>query len=612
MDARPSLAERAAFIRYLKDGKRRRASGFRLGGTLVLTAAHCASGEGITVQAASEGSAASATVYFSNDLMGLAILDCPSLPAVLPVQVGMIQRRWLGAISVLAIGFPKWRDVNGEPHTAQVAGIIPLGEGRPASISTRASVTMRVSDGLPPQAGDMSPGSVWRGMSGSAVLSHEGILVGVIRSHAPAHGPATILVDTFERISSLQHDERELLERALDIRERPDWRRVRPTRPLFSTATPRSTVFIVLGAVLFLAGVFATALSMWAGFWWAPIAPAVLVATTLIASPAREGVLSEAGWGLGWGRLVALLMLAAYLGIGGTQAFSQSGLATVLSVASLWASVSILWWRVWPADLPFSATWLTTSTLLTGLIAVGSGWYILSQPEEEHSSEAYAFALVARLYGWSLLVFGWLMASASAVVLAPSRAVSVLVSSPVVAAFIGLGGSMTIAASSSRYLDSFAVGLAATGSTLVGIGVWVVLSAITLARRGHAHALARPTLILLMLLYLVFTVGDDPAAEGYWIRFGARTAPLLFGVWGLTGNWLGQGVASLVLSAYAGWYMWSLQSNIQGFPIHILALTTLCVSLAGYGLSRLGVLGHVSRLARSAVYSLNRAGLDNV
>lgn len=607
----PSYAERAVLIHYQTANGKRRASGFLIGGTKILTAAHCI-GSDMTVLSLNWDAPMPVTIDVVDPDSGFALLDGPDLGHMSYTPVGILQRRWLGAVPVTAIGFPLWRDLNGEPQSAQITGAIPLGEGRSASPGVRASTSLRVKDGLPSK--DPTVRSVWEGLSGSAVITESGVLIGVVRGHSPAHGPSTILVDTFDPLATGAG--RDLDVRALGLRDHTDWRRIRPSRTVLSTTMPKTRALLFLGSVLFLAGVFATALSSWSGLWWAPVAPALLLATLLISLPAQHDPISGAGWRFTWGRVAALSMLLVFLMTGTNQSLSTFGATTALSIASLWIAVSVLWWIAWPRELTFATTWLGTSTLLSGIILVASGWQLMqrAQVNDAVAELDYTLRLMTGALGANLLVVGTLMAVGAVLILTPNWMVAAVIVSCALCAVGVVGLAILVAAANSRFQDSSMVTMAVAGSIVLGFSVWLALGAYRLLRSASRVILSRATLILLYVATLLFEAdGARIESPVTWLWVSAA----VFGICGLLHRWCLQGVAAIIMSVLVAWMVsWGVELSASASASEYLLLpmigfTTLSIALAAYGLSRLGLLEQAGLIIRRVLYRLDRAGLDD-
>ena len=196
--------ERAKRYRY--------GSGFRLGGRLVLTAAHVVAGPAaaeITVRGPDkvphpariiEGLAG------DPDTVDLALLELCDQAAELPApQVAVVDRDAPVPVPVegcWAVGYPLFQEVESGAgvvrETAQVWGMILPAENLVAGLlSLQVTSAPRA---LPRQ--EALGQSQWSGMSGAAVLAGER-LVGVISEHAPRRGESTITVTPLASLDRL-------------------------------------------------------------------------------------------------------------------------------------------------------------------------------------------------------------------------------------------------------------------------------------------------------------------------------------------------------------------------------------------------------------------------
>src|SRR3954454_223629 len=212
--------DRAALVRFSRDGKARRASGFHVAGRFVLTADHCVDGSDHVV--AIGGDEYPATVHMRTESPGvdLAILHVPQLPEVSPIGCARVDRgkaqAWLDCV---ALGFPEWsQNAAGQSEVAPVDGRITTAEGKnppsgdgtapllPVEITNEALVTERP---LPEGLLD-DPESPWGGMSGSVLVNRDGLVLGVVRSHSSSEGPATLSVTGLDAIDTLLPGEAEV------------------------------------------------------------------------------------------------------------------------------------------------------------------------------------------------------------------------------------------------------------------------------------------------------------------------------------------------------------------------------------------------------------------
>ncbi len=140
--------KRAVLLRYTSVGGRRRGSGLRVGGPLVLTANHCANGADHMVVV--DGTDYPAQVVWRSgradvDLAILRVADLPTLPMLscARVNTGIAAR----IENCVALGFPKWNDRNGTKHRVQADGYVATGEGADpdAAVGTAEPLSFKIT-----------------------------------------------------------------------------------------------------------------------------------------------------------------------------------------------------------------------------------------------------------------------------------------------------------------------------------------------------------------------------------------------------------------------------------------------------------------------------------
>ena len=198
-------AERAQRYRY--------GSGFRLGGRLVLTAAHVVAGAaaaGITVRGPDKVPHPARVVdglAGDPDTVDLALLELCDQTAELPAPpVAAVDRDAPVPVPVegcWAVGYPLFQEVESAAgvvrETAQVWGMI-----LPAENLVDELLSLHVTSApraLPPQQEALGE-SQWSGMSGAAVFAGER-LIGVVSEHATRRGESTISVTPLAYLNRL-------------------------------------------------------------------------------------------------------------------------------------------------------------------------------------------------------------------------------------------------------------------------------------------------------------------------------------------------------------------------------------------------------------------------
>ncbi len=204
--------DRAVLIRYRRDGRSRRGSGLRIGGRLVLTAAHCANGSDHEIVVGGREYPASVVVRSDSPGADLAVLQADDLPEVDVLGCARVDRQRAAEVSgCQALGFPSWKDGAQGPRLAQVKGLLPTAEGiEPQRAGEVPALTLRITDQQirePVSMGDLDqPGSPWAGMSGAVVVTEGDQIVGVVRSHSLAEGVGALTLAPLDGIDRLPQE----------------------------------------------------------------------------------------------------------------------------------------------------------------------------------------------------------------------------------------------------------------------------------------------------------------------------------------------------------------------------------------------------------------------
>ena len=188
-------------------------SGFRLGGRLVLTAAHVVAGAataGITVRGPDKVPCPAGVVdglAGDPDMVDLALLELRDPAAELPAPpVAVVDRGAPVPVPVegcWAVGYPLFQEIRSGAgvvrETTQVWGMILPGENLVGGLlSLHVTSAPRA---LPPQQETLGK-TQWSGMSGAAVCAGERLL-GVVSEHAPRRGESTITVTPLASLDRL-------------------------------------------------------------------------------------------------------------------------------------------------------------------------------------------------------------------------------------------------------------------------------------------------------------------------------------------------------------------------------------------------------------------------
>ena len=207
--------DRAVLIEYTVDGKPRRGSGLRVAGNRVLTANHCARGQGHKVIVDGQRSAANVLVCTQSNDVDLAILEAPELADLPAMRVAVIDRGQSATLTdCQALGFPRWKEAAQAKDRARLAvarGFVPTAEGidphadRTAPTLMTLKVTGPEIGPHPVSPGALDkPGSKWAGMSGAVVVSGDDEIIGVIRSHNLAEGAGSLTFVPLQSIDTLE------------------------------------------------------------------------------------------------------------------------------------------------------------------------------------------------------------------------------------------------------------------------------------------------------------------------------------------------------------------------------------------------------------------------
>ena len=188
-------------------------SGFRLGGRLVLTAAHVVAGAaaaGIVVRGPDKVPYPARVVdglAGDPDTVDLALLELCDQAAELPAPpVAAVDRDAQVPVPVegcWAVGYPLFQEIPSAAgvvrETAQVRGMILPAENLVSGLLSLQVTSARRA--LPPPHEALGE-SQWSGMSGAAVLAGERLL-GVVSEHAPRRGESTITVTPLASLGRL-------------------------------------------------------------------------------------------------------------------------------------------------------------------------------------------------------------------------------------------------------------------------------------------------------------------------------------------------------------------------------------------------------------------------
>jgi hypothetical protein len=190
--------DRAVLLRYTRDGKPRRGSGLRIGGTYVLTADHCANGTNHMVVVEGRDYPATVAVRSGGDV-DIAVLAAPELGVLPPMACARVNTAIAAKLEdCLALGFPTWNSRGGVDYRVQADGYVGTGEGADPRAGAGGVPVLAFKITTPAirdrtvAAGDLDePTSPWGGMSGAVIVAGARI-IGVVRGHARAAGVGSL------------------------------------------------------------------------------------------------------------------------------------------------------------------------------------------------------------------------------------------------------------------------------------------------------------------------------------------------------------------------------------------------------------------------------------
>jgi tetratricopeptide (TPR) repeat protein len=166
-------------------------SGYRIGGRLVLTAAHILDEVSSVCRVRSKQSfgEAEATVLYKTSKVDIALIQLPdSIEPCKSIVFGLLPEAKGGEkLDFQMYGYPKWGRTQRDQGTAaggrQVEGIIYLSDTSPDGLL--------VLEALRSPEGSLDSGSDWEGNSGAAIIC-DGLIVGVLRQHQNPKRPASL------------------------------------------------------------------------------------------------------------------------------------------------------------------------------------------------------------------------------------------------------------------------------------------------------------------------------------------------------------------------------------------------------------------------------------
>lgn len=201
------VAQVARVVVGLPDDKCCVGSGYRISERLVLTAKHVLKGgEAVHVRLGGEEfDRPAAEVWQDTDLdVALLQLDTSPTSRADPVLLGRVDRARNAEVTTRAVGFPGWAVIDKSSpdapddiwrgSTTIRCRILTSDVGSPDTLRV-------VVDDAPDVLTAPDPGtSPWQGMSGAALISDTGLLVGIVKEHVPAAGIGRLEVTPLDRI----------------------------------------------------------------------------------------------------------------------------------------------------------------------------------------------------------------------------------------------------------------------------------------------------------------------------------------------------------------------------------------------------------------------------
>ena len=249
MQPMPLETFRAVLLRYTRDGKPRRGSGLRIGGTYVLTADHCANGAGHMVVVEGRDYPATVAVRGGRGGVDIAVLSAPDLPVLAPMSCARVNTGIAARIEdCVALGFPTWNRRGGVDYRVQADGYVGTGEGADPRAGAGGvgllafKITTPAIRDRAVAAGDLDvPTSPWGGMSGAVIVAGARI-IGVVRGHAPDAGVGSLTFTPLAAIDLLPRQTAEGLWARLGVADPA----VLPALPVLDVA---ATGAVVVGEI---------------------------------------------------------------------------------------------------------------------------------------------------------------------------------------------------------------------------------------------------------------------------------------------------------------------------------------------------------------------------
>lgn len=238
------MSSREVLLHYEKNGRSRRASGYRIRDGYVLTAGHCAQGQHYQVWMDGIEYPAAVEWRSENTQIDLAVVHAPGLGPFPAVDCRLLDRTEAVAVPECeAVGFPEWQRqrqvgqtehygdedrLRGYTRAAHVQGTVPVRHNYEPMIGPIDAVpaTLRLSDTYPQVQESLEDDPLWAGMSGAGVIHTSGgkeILLGVVASWHRASGVNALTVTPFNALAGLAPSELNQLLALLDQPPLPRW-----------------------------------------------------------------------------------------------------------------------------------------------------------------------------------------------------------------------------------------------------------------------------------------------------------------------------------------------------------------------------------------------------
>lgn len=204
---------REVIIKYCRDGKERRASGFHLCDDLILTAGHVTGAENASYlveycgRTLSDGSLIWEAFTVTGGAVDIGLIRVPGLPAVQRMRIALLDRARSETVRCTGVVFPTYQV---EGQATHLVGDLMLRSGQSPLGGASGIITLQlIHDGPRLDAEHPDPAERWACASGGAILAHATeqnpntlpLCVGVVSQHASGETARTLRVATFDPLT---------------------------------------------------------------------------------------------------------------------------------------------------------------------------------------------------------------------------------------------------------------------------------------------------------------------------------------------------------------------------------------------------------------------------